>query len=124
MDRDTLQSFLDRGTTFEGKISFSGTVRIDGRFKGQVHSQGTLVIGEAAEVEAQLELTSAVIHGKLNGAVTATDLIEIGSTAQIEGSLKTRRLQIAEGARVNAKIEMDTRGHGAKPGKPGPTGGS
>jgi cytoskeletal protein CcmA (bactofilin family) len=107
MADQTLQSFLDRGTSFEGKISFSGTVRIDGRFKGQAHAPGTLVIGEGAVVEADVTVGSVIIHGKVVGQITASDTIEIGPQGRVEGSLRARRLQIAEGAQITAKIEME-----------------
>jgi cytoskeletal protein CcmA (bactofilin family) len=112
MAEPTLQSFLDGGTSFDGKITFSGTIRLDGAFKGEASADGTLVIGETAEVDAHLSVRSAVIHGQVRGDVIARDLIEIGPTARISGSLKTQRLRVAEGAKIDAKIEM-TRGPGS-----------
>jgi cytoskeletal protein CcmA (bactofilin family) len=102
----TLQSFLDSGTSFDGKITFTGTIRLDGAFKGEASADGTLVIGETAEVDAHLSVRTAVIHGQVRGDVIARDLIEVGPTARIHGSLKTQRLRVAEGARIDAKIEM------------------
>jgi cytoskeletal protein CcmA (bactofilin family) len=106
MADSTLQSFLDGGTSFEGKIAFSGTIRLDGAFKGEASADGTLVIGETAEVDAHLSVRSVVIHGLVRGDVVARDLVEIGPTARVSGSIKTQRLRVAEGARVDAKIEM------------------
>jgi cytoskeletal protein CcmA (bactofilin family) len=106
MADSTLQSFLDGGTSFEGKITFSGTIRLDGAFKGEASADGTLVIGESAEVDAHLSVRSVVIHGQVRGDVAARDLVELGPTARVSGSIKTQRLRIAEGARVDAKIEM------------------
>jgi cytoskeletal protein CcmA (bactofilin family) len=103
----TLQSFLDGGTSFDGKITFSGTIRLDGAFKGEANADGTLVIGESAEVDAHLSVRTAVIHGQVRGDIVARDLIELGPTARVQGSLKTQRLRIAEGARIDAKIEMN-----------------
>ena len=102
----TLQSFLDGGTRFDGKITFSGTIRLDGAFKGEASADGTLVIGETAEVDAHLSVRTAVIHGQVRGEITARDLIELGPTARVQGSLKTQRLRVAEGAKIDAKIEM------------------
>ena len=104
--KQTLQSFLDHGTLFEGKISFSGAVRVDGQFRGEASSDGTLVVGESAVVEAQVSVGSLVVHGRIGGDLNAADLIEIGPKARVGGSLRTKRIQIAEGAQVNAKIEM------------------
>ena len=105
-DERAPQCFLDRETTFEGRVAFSGVVRIDGHFRGDASSDGTLVVGETGTVEADLELSTLVVHGTFRGVVNARDLVEIGETAVVEGSVKTSRLLIAEGAQVNAAIEM------------------
>src|SRR5262245_6512164 len=102
----TVQSFLDGGTSFDGKITFSGTIRLDGAFKGEASADGTLVIGETAEVDAHLSVRTAVIHGQVRGDIVARDLIEVGPTARVQGALKTQRLRVAEGAKIDAKIEM------------------
>jgi cytoskeletal protein CcmA (bactofilin family) len=101
-----LQCFLDSGASFEGRVAFSGVVRIDGNFRGDASSDGTLVIGDTGTVEADLELATLVIHGTFRGNVTAKDLVEIAPSAVVEGSITTQRLLIAEGAQVNASIEM------------------
>ena len=101
-----LQTFLDSGSTFEGRVVFTGVVRIDGHFRGDASSDGTLVVGEAGVVEADLEIATLIVHGTFRGTVCAKDLVEIAATAVVEGSLTTARLRIAEGAQVNAAIEM------------------
>jgi cytoskeletal protein CcmA (bactofilin family) len=106
MPDESLQSFLDAGTSFEGKITFTGTIRIDGNFKGEANADGTLIIGETASVEASIAVGSLIVHGKVKGDCTASELIQIGPKARIEGSIKAGRLQIAEGAQLGAKVEM------------------
>ena len=103
---ETEQSFLDRGASFEGKISFSGAVRIDGHFRGDARAPGTLVIGESGVVEANLEVGRVVVHGTLTGDVTARERIEIGSSGIVTGTLRAPILVVEEGAQVSAKIEM------------------
>ena len=101
-----LQCFLDSGSSFEGRVVFTGVVRIDGHFRGDASSDGTLVVGESGVVEADLELATLVVHGTFRGTVCAKDIVEIAATAVVEGSLTAARLRIAEGAQVNAAIEM------------------
>lgn len=103
---DTLQSFLDSGTSFEGKVAFSGVVRIDGHFSGEASADGTLVIGDTGTVDADLEVSSLVVHGTFRGTVTAKDVVEIASTGVVEGKVVTARLSVAEGAQLNATLEM------------------
>ena len=101
----TSQSFLDKETSFEGKLAFSGNIQIDGQFKGEVRSEGAFVVGESAEIEARVSVARAVIHGQFKGEITATELLEIGPNARLEGQLRTHNLQISKGAFVNAQIE-------------------
>ena len=106
MSNDALQSFLDSGTAFEGKVAFSGVVRIDGHFKGEALADGTLVIGETGTVEADLELATLVVHGTFRGNVNAREVVELTPTGVIEGQVKTASLRVAEGAALTAQIEM------------------
>lgn len=103
---EELQSFLDRGTSFEGRIAFSGRVRIDGDFKGEASADGTLVIGETSTVEATLELESLIVNGTFRGSVLARERVEVGPEGVVEGKVQTAALAVADGARVDASIEM------------------
>ena len=101
-----IQSFLDSGTSFEGKVAFSGTVRIDGHFRGEINATGTLVVGETGTVEADLELATLVVHGTYRGKVKAKDVVEVAPSGVVEGCVTTPRLRVAEGACINAAVEM------------------
>jgi cytoskeletal protein CcmA (bactofilin family) len=103
---DPLQSFLDQGTSFEGKIAFTGTVRIDGHFKGEASSDGALVVGETGSVEADLELKTLVIQGHFKGSVMAKELVEIAASGSVDGDIFTPRLRVAEGAQLRGSIHM------------------
>jgi cytoskeletal protein CcmA (bactofilin family) len=103
---EPLQAFLDSGTSFQGKISFSGVVRIDGHFQGDITAEGTLVIGETGRVEANLEVGTLVVQGAVIGDVKAKERVEVGASGEIEGSVETPVLKVAEGARLLAKVAM------------------
>ena len=45
-----LTAFIDQGSEFEGKLSFRDTVRIDGRFRGEISSENNLIVGETEEL--------------------------------------------------------------------------
>src|ERR1700750_1538215 len=88
---------LGRGATFEGKLTFEGTVRIDGRFKGEVFSEDVLVIGDGAQVEASIDVGEVIIQGTVVGNVVAKRSIEIHAPGRVKGDLHTPALQIDKG---------------------------
>src|SRR3954452_13368148 len=92
-----ITTLLGRGAVFEGKLTFEGTVRIDGRFKGEVFTDDVLVIGEGAIVEAQIDVGEVIIQGTVIGNVTTKRSIEIHSPGRVKGDLHTPTLQIDKG---------------------------
>src|SRR5207237_9145222 len=84
-----LNALLGKGSAFEGKLVFEGTVRIDGKFSGEIVSTDTLIIGEGAEVKAQIQVGSLVIVGEYNGDAKASKSIEIKAPGKVRGTLTT-----------------------------------
>lgn len=109
--KDSLQTFLDSGTSFEGKISFTGAVRIDGHFRGTAIADGTLIVGETGTIDAKLEVRSLIVKGSVVGEVIAKERVEVGPQGRIDGVVRTPRLRIDEGAQVSARIEMGEPAH-------------
>jgi cytoskeletal protein CcmA (bactofilin family) len=68
-----LTAFIDRGSDFEGKLSFEDTVRIDGRFRGEITSENTLIVGEGGEIEATIRSHNVVVSGLVEGNIVATE---------------------------------------------------
>jgi cytoskeletal protein CcmA (bactofilin family) len=104
--KDGLQTFLDSGTSFEGKISFTGSVRIDGHFRGSASADGTLIVGEAGTIDAKLEVRSLIVMGSVVGEVTAKERVEVGPHGRLDGVVRTPRIRVEDGARLTARIEM------------------
>ena len=102
-----ITTLLGRGATFEGKLTFEGTVRIDGRFKGEVFSDDVLVIGEGAIVEAQLDVGEVIIQGTVIGNITAKRSIEIHAPGRVKGDLHTPTLQIDKGVMFEGRSFME-----------------
>lgn len=102
-----ITTLLGRGATFEGKLTFEGTVRIDGRFKGEVFSDDVLVIGEGAQVEATIDVGEVIIQGSVVGNVTAKRSIEIHAPGRVKGDLHTPSLQIDKGVIFEGRSFME-----------------
>ncbi len=110
-----LTAFIDQGSEFEGKLSFKDTVRIDGRFRGEIASENTLIVGESGEVEASIHSKTVAVSGTVIGDVTATSKVVIHKTGRVEGNIEAAVLVVEEGAVVEGHIKMGKGG-----GKPAP----
>jgi cytoskeletal protein CcmA (bactofilin family) len=102
-----ITTLLGRGATFEGKLTFEGTVRIDGRFKGEVFSEDVLVIGDGAHVEATIDVGEVIIQGTVVGNITAKRAIEIHAPGKVKGDLHTPTLQIDKGVIFEGRSFME-----------------
>ncbi len=102
-----ISTLLGRGTTFEGKLTFEGTVRIDGKLKGTVFSDDVLIIGEGAHVEADIDIGEIIIQGTLVGNVHARRGIEVLAPGRVKGDLHTPSLQIEKGVIFEGRSFME-----------------
>ena len=108
VEEKELTAFLSNGTNFKGDLTFDGTVRIDGRFEGNINSKDALVIGENATVDAEIHVGQIIISGRVSGNIAAADSVEINSKAQVHGNIKLsgNKLTIHEGAVFSGGCEM------------------
>ncbi len=94
---DHITALLDQGAFFEGKLTFEGTVRIGGQFKGEIFTQDTLVINQGALVEAQIEADVLILSGELIGNVFARRRVIMHPPAVFKGTVTSPSLRIDEG---------------------------
>jgi len=87
-------AFLGKGSRVSGKLTFEGTVRIEGQVEGEITAQDALTIGEGAVVNAQITGTSVVVHGKVTGDITARKRLEIRAPGKVFGNISTPSLVI------------------------------
>src|SRR3954452_9822965 len=102
-----LTTLLGRGAAFEGKLTFDGTVRIDGRFKGEVFSDDVLVIGGVAHVEAEIDIGEVIVQGTVVGNIKAKRSIEIHAPGRVKGDLHSPSLQIDKGVIFEGRSFME-----------------
>ncbi len=105
-----LTAFIDQGSSFEGKLSFKDTVRIDGCFNGEIASENTLIVGETGEVHADITSKSVMISGAVVGDVHASRQLVLHKTARLMGNVETGSLIVEAGAVVNGQIAMKAPG--------------
>lgn len=90
-------SVIDRGCEAEGRLSFVGTLALNGKFRGQVLCADTLLVGEKGEIEAEVQVGVGIISGQIRGNITARERIELCRTARIFGNIVTPVLVMQEG---------------------------
>ena len=95
--RDEINAFLGKNTEFEGRLSFEGAVRIDGHFKGEIDSEGTLIVGETALVESEVKVSHIIISGEVRGNILASKKIEIHSPGKVFGNICAPAVVMDEG---------------------------
>jgi cytoskeletal protein CcmA (bactofilin family) len=105
-DGGALSAFIDQGSEFEGKLTFRDTVRIDGRFRGEISSQNTLVVGESGEIEATVRSRIVAVSGSVVGNIHASERLVLHKTARVEGDVEAGSIAIEEGALINGRISM------------------
>lgn len=101
-----LTAFIDQGSEFEGKLSFRDTVRIDGRFRGEISSENTLIVGESGQIEAQIRSNTVAISGHVVGDIHAGQKVVLHKTARVDGNVHTPCLVMEEGAVLNGQVQM------------------
>ena len=101
-------AILDRGSEFEGKLTFEGTVRVDGKFKGDIFSESHMVIGESGRVEGTATVGSISITGTFVGDIRAKTRVELHKGAVVKGSIYTPSLVIEDGVKFDGKAIMDS----------------
>lgn len=90
-------AILDQGASFEGKLTFEGTVQIGGTFKGEVFTKDTLVINKGSYVHAQIEADTIIISGRVEGNIFARRRVIMHPPAVFKGTVTTPSLRIDEG---------------------------
>ena len=104
---EEVKAFLGKGAEFTGKLIFKGTVRIDGDFSGEIFGGGTLVVGEGAHVEADINVGSIMVSGDVQGQIEAEGRIEIYPPGRVLGNIKTPVFIVREGAVFEGTSRMD-----------------
>ncbi|RME37005.1 MAG: polymer-forming cytoskeletal protein [Deltaproteobacteria bacterium] len=105
-EKGDIRAFLGPGSSFEGKLVFDEIVRIDGRFKGEIVSRDTLIVGSDADIEAEIEVGTLVLSGRYKGNVRAATKVDLRAPAQVEGHITTPVLVVEEGVLLNAQLQM------------------
>jgi cytoskeletal protein CcmA (bactofilin family) len=101
-------TLLGRGSEFEGKLSFEGTVRIDGKLSGEIFTDDVLIIGEGAEVKAEINVGAVIIEGTVIGNIQAKRSVDIRTPGRVRGNIATPSLTIEKGVVFDGNCQMES----------------
>lgn len=107
-------TILGPESSFDGKLTFQGAVRIDGKFSGEIVTDDVLVVGEGAEVKAFLDVGSLILNGTVRGNVKAKKAVELHAPARLYGDIETPSLVINHGVIFEGNCRMENFGQPRK----------
>lgn len=104
--KDEINAFLGKNTEFDGKLTFTGSVRVDGRFKGEISGEGTLIVGDSGMVQADVRVLHLIVSGEIRGTLFAGEKIEIHPPGKVFGNIQAPIVVMDEGVLFDGECRM------------------
>ncbi len=105
--KESGQSYIGEGTTVEGKIFCEGSLRVDGKVKGEIDIKGVLTVGEKGIIDSNIKAGEVVLMGIINGNVVSDRKVEIFNSGKLNGDVQTPKIAIEEGGVLEGKCTMN-----------------
>ncbi len=102
----TSMSVIDHGCEIEGRLTFGGTLILNGKFQGEISSSDTLIVGETGDLQADVRVGVAIVSGQISGQLIARERVELRGNAQIRGDIVTPMLVLDKGVIFNGHCKM------------------
>ena len=103
---ESVISIIGPGMKVIGDCHTDGTVRVEGTVEGSIKAAKAVVIGKQGVVIGDIQTQDAVVSGRVTGTLVAESRLELQATCQIDGDVRTRRMQLEEGAILNGTVHM------------------
>jgi len=99
-------TFLAEGTTFKGKADITGTMRIEGKADGNIDATESIVVGKTGVVQATLNTRRAVLNGRFQGKIEATDRVEMQTGSRIEADIHAKNMVMEDGVQFSGNCRV------------------
>jgi cytoskeletal protein CcmA (bactofilin family) len=103
---NTTDTMIGKGSAFEGKIISEASIRIEGKYKGNIQCTGDVTIGEEGSVQSDIEARNVYISGTIHGNITTKGKIIISSTGKLFGNMSAQTFVIDEGGVFQGSSRM------------------
>ena len=105
--RDDLSGFIDFGVRIQGELIFQNTFRIDGKFHGSIRSDDLLIIGDRAQVDAEIDVGAISVSGLVKGKIIARERLEVQRGGRVLADVSTPSLFIEEGGVLQGSCAIE-----------------
>ena len=99
-------TLIAANTIFEGKIKTEGSIRIDGKFTGEVHAKANAAVGLSGIVDGNLSARTITVAGRITGTVTAAEKLVLEAKSIMQGDIRAMKLVVDEGAVFHGNCDM------------------
>ena len=104
---DSISTFLGSDADVDGSINFQGTIRVDGKVRGKISSNGgTLIVGEKASIDADISVGVVIVMGEVKGTIDAQERIEVYPPGSVGGDIQAPVISIEPGGIFNGSCSM------------------
>jgi cytoskeletal protein CcmA (bactofilin family) len=102
-----VHTILGRGSEFDGKLTFEGEVRIEGKFNGEIFTNDVLVVGEGSTVHAEIQAGTVIVNGEVVGNIKARSAVELHHPARVKGNIATPSIIVDKGVIFEGNCKME-----------------
>lgn len=99
-------TLIAANTTFEGKIKTEGSIRIDGKFIGDVSAKANAAVGLTGTLEGTLSARNVNVAGRISGTIIAAEKLVLEGKSVMQGDIRAAKLVVDEGAMFDGKCDM------------------
>lgn len=103
---DTANSIIGEGSIFEGKFFIAGSLRVDGKFEGDIRTEEALVVGETGKVKTNIMAKEVHLAGTLIGDVDAKEEVRLSESGRMLGDIETPVLTLSKGVVLKGNVNI------------------
>ncbi len=103
---ENANSVIGEGSIFEGKFYIAGSLKIDGKFEGEIRTEEALVVGETGKVKTNIAAREVILSGTLIGDINAREDVKITGTGRMLGDINAPNLHLAEGVVLSGTVNI------------------
>ena len=107
---DQMNSIIGEGSIFEGQFYIAGSLKIDGKFEGDIKTDDMLIIGEKGRVKTNIDARNVLVAGTLMGDITAHNEVRMSETGKMIGDIEAPSVHLAKGVILKGQVTI-TGGH-------------